>query len=58
MYKRQGLYGGAALDGAAILPRHSWNAAFYGGNPTPEDILFKRLNDTPQADRLRGILSR
>ncbi len=56
--KAAGLYGGAALDGAAILPRHSWNAAFYGGNPTPEDILFKRLNDTPQADRLRGILSR
>lgn len=53
-----GLYGGATLDGAGILPRHSWNAAYYGGNPTPEDILFKRTVDAPQADRLRDILSR
>jgi SH3 domain-containing YSC84-like protein 1 len=53
-----GLYGGATLDGAAILPRHSWNAAYYGGAPTPEDILFKHTVDSPQADRLRDILSR
>lgn len=53
-----GLYGGATLDGAGILPRHSWNAAYYGGNPTPEDILFNRSVDAPQADRLRDILSR
>ena len=53
-----GLYGGAALDGAAILPRESWNASFYGGAPTPEDILFKRGVDSRQADRLRDILSR
>lgn len=53
-----GLYGGAALDGAAILPRHSWNSAYYGGNPTPEDIVFARNVDNHQADRLRDILSR
>jgi len=53
-----GLYGGAALDGAAILPRESWNAAYYGGNPTPEDILFKRSQDSRQADHLREMLSR
>jgi SH3 domain-containing YSC84-like protein 1 len=53
-----GLYGGAALDGAAILPRHSWNAAFYGGNPTPESILFRRELDSSQADRLRDVLDR
>ena len=53
-----GLFGGAALDGAGILPRHSWNSAYYGGNPTPEDILFKREVDNRQADRLRDMLSR
>ncbi|CAA7620115.1 lipid-binding SYLF domain-containing protein [Magnetospirillum sp. SS-4] len=53
-----GLYGGAALDGAGILARHSWNAAYYGGNPTPEDILFHRGVDNRQADRLREMLSR
>ena len=53
-----GLYGGATLDGAGILPRHAWNAAYYGGNPTPEDIVFNRTVDSRQADRLRDILSR
>jgi lipid-binding SYLF domain-containing protein len=56
--KAVGLYGGAVLDGAGILPRHSWNAAYYGGNPTPEDILFSRSVDNRQADRLREMLSR
>ncbi len=53
-----GLYGGLTLDGAGILPRHSWNAAYYGGNPTPQDILFTRSVDSRQADRLRDMLSR
>lgn len=52
-----GLYGGLTLDGAGILPRHSWNAAYYGGNPTPRQILFDRALDSPQADRLRGSLT-
>jgi len=53
-----GLFGGAALDGAGILPRASWNAAYYGGNPTPEDILYRRAVDNRQADRLRDVLGR
>ena len=53
-----GLFGGAALDGAGILPRHSWNAAYYGGTPKPEDILYRRSVDSHQADRLRDLLSR
>jgi lipid-binding SYLF domain-containing protein len=53
-----GLFGGAALDGAAILPRHSWNAAYYGATPLPEDILLQRRFDSRQADRLRDSLSR
>ncbi len=44
--------------GAAILPRDSWNAAYYGGHPTPEDILLRHSQDSRQADRLRDILSR
>ncbi|EPY01411.1 lipid-binding SYLF domain-containing protein [Magnetospirillum fulvum] len=53
-----GLYGGLTLDGAGILPRHSWNAAYYGGNPTIQDILYNRAVNNPQADRLRNILAR
>lgn len=53
-----GLYGGLTLDGAGILPRHSWNAAYYGGNPTVQDILYNRTVSNPQSDRLRSIVSR
>jgi lipid-binding SYLF domain-containing protein len=56
--KAVGAYGGASLEGSGILPRHSWNAAYYGGNPTPEDILIARRLDAPQADRLRDLLGR
>lgn len=56
--KAVGAYGGATLEGSGILPRHSWNAAYYGGNPAPEDILIARRLDAPQADRLRDLLAR
>lgn len=53
-----GAYGGASLEGSGILPRHSWNAAYYGGAPAPEDIVLQRRLDSPQADRLRDLLAR
>ena len=53
-----GVYGGVSLEGSAILPRHSWNAAYYGGNPTPEDIVLRDRVDSRQADRLRDVLAR
>lgn len=56
--KAVGAYGGATLEGSGILPRHSWNAAYYGGNPSPEDILVARRLEAPQADRLRDLLVR
>lgn len=56
--KAAGAYGGAALEGSGILPRHSWNVALYGGNPSPADIVIARRVDTPLADRLRDLLAR
>lgn len=56
--KAVGAYGGASLEGSGILPRHSWNAAYYGGNPTPADILLEHRFDSPQANRLRDVLAR
>ena len=53
-----GLYGGVSLEGSGILPRESWNAAYYGGTVSPEDILLGRKTDNPQADRLRDLLAR
>jgi SH3 domain-containing YSC84-like protein 1 len=53
-----GLYGGVSLEGSGILPRHSWNAAYYGGNPAPEDIVLYNRLESRQADRLRDVLAR
>jgi len=53
-----GLYGGVSLEGSAILPRESWNAAYYGGNPSPTDIVVARRVDNPQTDHLRDLLAR
>jgi lipid-binding SYLF domain-containing protein len=53
-----GIYGGVSLEGSAILPRDSWNAAYYGGNPAPGDIVLSNRVDSAQADRLRDVLAR
>ena len=56
--KAIGAYGGASLEGSGILPRYSWNAAYYGGNPTPDEIIVAHRLDNPQANRLRDLLAR
>lgn len=38
----RGAFGGGALEGAGIEPRHEWNRAVYGANATPKAILFDR----------------
>lgn len=53
-----GLFGGVSLQGSGILPRHSWNAAYYGGAPTPEDILVFHKYTNPQADHLKDVLGK
>ena len=53
-----GLYAGVSLQGSGIIPRHVWNAAYYGSNPSPDDILIRRSVDNRQADRLRDALTR
>jgi len=56
--KAMGIYGGVSLEGSAIVERDSWNAAYYGGAPTPGDIVLQRRFDSPQADRLRDVVAR
>ena len=53
-----GIYAGVSLQGSGILPRHAWNAAYYGTNVNPEDIVIRRAVDNPQANRLRDVLTR
>ena len=53
-----GLYGGVSLEGSAILPRESWNTAYYGTGTNPADIVLARKVDNPQSDHLRDLLAR
>lgn len=53
-----GLYGGLSLEGAALSPRESWNAAYYGQNVASRAIILDNAASNPQADRLRDILGR
>lgn len=53
-----GLYGGLSLEGTALSPRESWNAAYYGQNVASRSIVLDNAVSNPQADRLREILAR
>ena len=51
-----GVFGGAALEGAAIVRRTDLNELVYGAGATPRDILFGNLS-TPMADPLRAAIN-
>ena len=52
-----GLFGGAALEGAALVRRVDMNVAYYGRGATPLNILYKGQFDNPHADALRAALT-
>ena len=56
--KAVGLFGGGALEGAAILKRAEWNAAYYTAGAEPRAIVIDRKYFNPHADRLRAALPR
>jgi SH3 domain-containing YSC84-like protein 1 len=37
--KSEGLYGGMALEGTVVEPKHAWNEAYYGRRVNPKDIV-------------------
>ena len=37
--KSKGLYGGVALDGTVVAPKHDWNEAYYGRPIDPMEIV-------------------
>ncbi|MCC7168676.1 MAG: lipid-binding SYLF domain-containing protein [Rhodospirillales bacterium] len=51
-----GLFGGGAFEGTTIQPRPAFNAQYYGGQPSPEDILTKGMVANPQSEMLRRAL--
>ena len=56
--RSKGLYGGISLDGAVIAVRDSLNAAYYGRDLSPSDILIARSGENDQAARLRSELAK
>lgn len=55
--KSQGLFGGAALEGAVIQPKEDFNHSYYGRPVTPRQILVDRTVANPGADGLRRALA-
>ncbi len=56
--RTKGLYGGVSVEGAVIAVRDSLNAAYYGREVTPVDILVKQSVINRHADPLRQRLTR
>ena len=52
-----GLYGGLSLEGTALAPRESWNAAYYGQDVASRAIVLDNSVANPKADALRDILA-
>jgi lipid-binding SYLF domain-containing protein len=55
--KTAGLFGGVSFEGAGILKRDSWNAAYYGQGATPYDIVIARKLTNPNAQQLKNALA-
>jgi lipid-binding SYLF domain-containing protein len=55
--RTKGAYAGVSLEGAVIRPDAGANAAFYGRNASPVDILVRGAVDNPAAAPLRQSLA-
>ncbi len=56
--RSKGLYGGLNLDGTAVTVSDEWNAAYYGKNVAPPDILVRQNVSNAQAQKLRDRLAK
>ena len=56
--RSKGLYAGATLDGTVIRPATDRNAAYYGVEVSPADVLVRRIVRNAHADGLREDLTR
>jgi lipid-binding SYLF domain-containing protein len=56
--RSRGLFAGLSLEGTVMNPRPDWNAAYYGREVTPRDIVVNMAAHNPGADPLRAALMR
>jgi lipid-binding SYLF domain-containing protein len=55
--KTSGLFGGVSLNGAGILRKNDWNAAYYGPGVLPQQIVIDRKVSNPNTKDLVNALS-
>ena len=53
----KGAFVGASLDGAVLKTRDKLNAAYYGQEVSPTDIIIRKTVSNPQADSLRKAIA-
>ncbi len=56
--RSKGIYAGVSLDGAVVATRGALNAAYYGKEVTPTEILIQRAVTNPHAASLIHAVSR
>ena len=56
--RSKGIYAGVSLDGAVVATRGALNAAYYGKEATPTEILIQRAVTNPHAASLIQAVSR
>jgi lipid-binding SYLF domain-containing protein len=56
--RSRGLFGGVAIEGAALSVVNEANTAFYGREVSADEILAGRVNVPPEAAVFRGLLQR
>ncbi len=55
--RTKGVFAGFSLEGAVIKVRPKYNAAYYGKDVRPLDILVERNISSPHADKLRNSIA-
>lgn len=55
--RSKGLYGGLNLEGAVVTPRSAWNAAYYGHDIKPSQILADEGTGMGKASALREAVA-
>ncbi|MBY0423583.1 MAG: lipid-binding SYLF domain-containing protein [Parvularculaceae bacterium] len=55
--RSRGLYGGLSLEGALLKTRHDYNAAYYGADVRPTDVIYRNNAYNPRSATLQQAVA-
>ena len=55
--KSKGVYGSVSVEGVVLKVNNKWNRAFYGGDPSPRDIILFNRAENAKAEPLRAAVA-